>query len=185
MSIGVSSRISINFNSIKVLKSVGLTGVNIVRLALISRSAQRIRIAVSKSSPASGESRWVAIVPSLSCSASRTGIPTVDPSFIDPSSPVASTPIDELVCEGSAVSEASQRLLIAAAISSSLSLVLTSPPSVLISAEGLIAGNKSIAVCALGLHALGCERSGAFVTVVVGAATVPRGFKRTGPHRLA
>ena len=51
MSVGASSRISTRPISIKVFRSLGLTGVSFVRLALISRSAQRRRIAVSKSNP--------------------------------------------------------------------------------------------------------------------------------------
>ena len=44
-------------------KSLGLTGVNFVRMPLISRSAQRRRIAVSKSNAAHGELVCSAIVP--------------------------------------------------------------------------------------------------------------------------
>ena len=62
MSIGASSRISTRPISIKVFKSSGLTGVNFVRFALMSRSAQRRRIAVSKSNLANGEIIWAAIV---------------------------------------------------------------------------------------------------------------------------
>ena len=63
MSRGESSRISTRAISIKVSKSPGLTGINFVRLALISRSAQRRRIAVSKSNSAHGELVCSAIVP--------------------------------------------------------------------------------------------------------------------------
>jgi hypothetical protein len=63
VSIGASSRISTRPISIKVFKLLGLTGVNFVRLALILRSAQRRRIAVSKSNPANGERVCAAAVP--------------------------------------------------------------------------------------------------------------------------
>ena len=56
-------RISTRPISIKVSKSAGLTGINFVRLALISRSAQRRRIAVSKSNPVHGELVCSAIAP--------------------------------------------------------------------------------------------------------------------------
>src|SRR5216683_6842643 len=62
---GTSSRISIRLASIKVFRSPGLTGDSFVRPALISRSAHRRRIAVSKSNPVSADSGCSAIVVAL------------------------------------------------------------------------------------------------------------------------
>jgi len=55
VSIGAPSRISTRPSSISAVRSSGLTGDNFVRLALISRNAQRRRIAVSRFNPASTE----------------------------------------------------------------------------------------------------------------------------------
>src|SRR5712692_6236104 len=68
VSVGASSCISTRPSSISLFRSSGLIGDHFVRLALISRSAQRRRIAVSISNPASGElgcSDMVAYRPSV------------------------------------------------------------------------------------------------------------------------
>jgi hypothetical protein len=64
--VGEHRRIVAHFDqasSIKVSKSLGLTGVNFVRFALMSRSAHRRRMAVFKSNPVNGERGCAATAP--------------------------------------------------------------------------------------------------------------------------
>jgi hypothetical protein len=74
VSLGISSRISTKPRSISVARSSSLTGDNFVRLALISRIAQRSRIAVSRSSPASNDfARCASLSASLGGSTATAG----------------------------------------------------------------------------------------------------------------
>jgi len=68
VSLGSSSRISTKPKSISAARSFSLTGDNFVRLALTSRNAQRRRIAVSRSSPASNDFACCARLTALSAS---------------------------------------------------------------------------------------------------------------------
>src|SRR5882757_2290591 len=68
VSLGIPSRISAKPRSISAARLFSLTGDDFVRLALISRIAQRRRIAVSRSSPASNDFACSARLTALSAS---------------------------------------------------------------------------------------------------------------------
>jgi len=68
VSLGIPCRISTKPKSISAARSFSLTGDNFVRVPLMSRIAQRRRIAVSRSSPASNDFACCARLTALSAS---------------------------------------------------------------------------------------------------------------------